>query len=125
MSESKEVDPKPTAEATKELLTEAVTGERASGDDEPGTAAEQAAATKKKSKKAKLKKALGMEAGSGASKPASKLTPSMIEQLLEMNPSLKNEVAGMDHDKVMDALQKLNISDLMTGMVCLRLTPSS
>ena len=77
---------------------------------------------KKKSKKARIKKALGVgdhdEESAAASNPASKLTPEMMEQLLEMNPSLKGEVAGMTKDKAADVLKKLDVADLLTGMVC-------
>ncbi len=41
----------------------------------------------------------------------------MVDQLLEMNPSLKSEVAGMDRDKAVEAVNKLDVSDLLTGMV--------
>ena len=77
---------------------------------------------KKKSKKARIKKALGVgdqdDDSATASNPASKLTPEMMEQLLEMNPSLKGEVAGMTKEKAADVLKKLDVADLLTGMVC-------
>lgn len=84
-------------------------------------------AKKKKSKKAKLKQAFGVggsedgheNTSSSSSNPASKLTPGMVEQLLEMNPSLKNEVAGMDKETAAQALKKLDVADLLTGMVSL------
>ena len=82
-------------------------------------------AKKKKSKKAKLKKAFGVsgsedgnaEGSSGSANPASKLTTGMVEQLLEMNPSLKSEVAGMNKEKAAQTLKKLDVADLLTGMV--------
>lgn len=91
------------------------------------TIASASSAKKKKSKKAKLKQAFGVggsEDGhenipSSSSNPASKLTPGMVEQLLEMNPSLKNEVAGMDKETAAQALKKLDVADLLTGMVSL------
>ena len=77
---------------------------------------------KKKSKKARIKKALGVggqdQGSASAPNPASKLTPGMMEQLLEMNPSLKGEVAGMTKEKAADVLKKLDVADLLTGMVC-------
>ncbi len=84
-------------------------------------------AKKKKSKKAKLKKAFGLGGsedgvGGGSSSspnPASKLTPEMVEQLLQMNPSLKSEVAGMDKETAAETLKKLDVADLLTGMVSL------
>lgn len=134
MSESKESDPDITKEAFKEAIDEAaaaVKDDNVSEDEDEGPeasttegAAAEAAKTKKKSKKSKVKKALGMEGGEKAtpsgsgSTPASKLTTGMIEQLLEMNPSLKTEVEGMTPDQAAEALRKLNVSDLMTGLVC-------
>jgi len=90
----------------------------------PDAIAASSTAKKKKSKKAKLKKALGMdshedkEAGSSSNpNPASKLTNGMVEQLLEMNPSLKSEVEGMDRNNAAEAVRKMDVADLLTGMV--------
>lgn len=133
-AESKEVDPAVNAEAIKEVTredeNEDASGEEgeeeeaAEGESQDAVAAG-SSAKKKKSKKAKIKKALGVlkkddgaasSSGSSAN-PASKLTTEMVEQLLEMNPSLKNEVAGMDKEKAAEALKKLDVADLLTGMV--------
>lgn len=83
-----------------------------------------ATAKKKKSKRSRLKKALGttkddddLEKSEKSPNPASKLTTDMVEQLLEMNPSLKNEVAGMDRERAAESLKKLDVADLLTGMV--------
>lgn len=89
------------------------------------TVASASPAKKKKSKKAKFKQAFGVGGSedvhehtpSSSSNPASKLTPGMVEQLLEMNPSLKSEVAGMDKETAAQALKKLDVADLLTGMV--------
>ncbi|KAI4172394.1 MAG: hypothetical protein LQ346_008607 [Caloplaca aetnensis] len=132
-AESKEVDPAVNAEAIKEVTredeNEDASGEEgeeeeaAEGESQDAVAAG-SSAKKKKSKKAKIKKALGVlkkddgaasSSGSSAN-PASKLTTEMVEQLLEMNPSLKNEVAGMDKEKAAEALKKLDVADLLTGM---------
>ncbi|CAL8576697.1 glycylpeptide N-tetradecanoyltransferase [Xanthoria parietina] len=133
--ESKEVDPKLDAEVVKDILAnqddehESLSNE--DGDEEepaegeaPDAVAAGSSAKKKKSKKAKMKKALGIvkkedgeaSASSGSANPASKLTTEMVEQLLEMNPSLKGEVAGMDKEKAAEALKKLDVADLLTGM---------
>ncbi|KAJ5731251.1 uncharacterized protein N7483_005759 [Penicillium malachiteum] len=50
---------------------------------------------------------------SGATK---KLSPKMIESLMEMNPALKSELASMDKDKAAELLSNLDISQLMTGL---------
>lgn len=142
--ESKEVDPKLDAEVVKDILAnqddehESLSNE--DGDEEepaegeaPDAVAAVSSAKKKKSKKAKMKKALGMvkkedgeaSASSGSANPASKLTTEMVEQLLEMNPSLKGEVAGMDKEKAAEALKKLDVADLLTGMVRATSEPSS
>jgi glycylpeptide N-tetradecanoyltransferase len=39
-----------------------------------------------------------------------------VEQLLEMNPSLKSEVAGMGKEAATEAVKKLDVADLLTGM---------
>ncbi|KAK2737607.1 glycylpeptide N-tetradecanoyltransferase [Onygenales sp. PD_40] len=48
--------------------------------------------------------------------PAAKLTPSMAESLLELNPALRGELAGMDKEKATEILRQMNISDLLTGL---------
>lgn len=133
--ESKEIDPKVDEEALEEELKENATEipvADESGEDEPAasTSSDAVAASsstkKKKSKRAALKKKfLGAgasdqgnnEPSESSSNPASKLTNDMVEQLLEMNPSLKSEVAGMDREKAAEAVKKLDVSDLLTGMV--------
>ena len=93
--------------------------------------ATESSATKKKSKRARLKKALGAgsssdvgpsEGSSASANTASKLTTSMVEQLLEMNPSLKSEVAGMGKEEAAEAVKRLDVADLLTGMV-IKLAP--
>lgn len=133
-SESKEVDAQTTEEAAKEAVAEVAkvaeddanvetndSEEEDTPENEQDTnvVAESSKNKKKKSKKAKFKKLLG---GGGndaesSSTPANKLTPSMVDQLLEMNPSLKGEVADMDKLTAVEALKKLDVADLLTGMV--------
>ncbi|EEH18047.1 glycylpeptide N-tetradecanoyltransferase [Paracoccidioides brasiliensis Pb03] len=48
--------------------------------------------------------------------PAAKLTPSMTESLLELNPALRSELAGMDREKATEVLRQMNISDFLTGL---------
>ena len=128
--ESKEVDPAVDEAAIKEVAeladgkisdNDEVDEEEALENPSTDAVAERSVAKKKKSKRAKLKKALGVsgneDAEANGSKPASKLTQAHVEQLLEMNPSLKGEVAGMDNEKAAEALKKLDVSELLTGMV--------
>ena len=131
--ESKEIDPQVAKEALHETITssqhdEEVDDNEPEEEDEaasPDTVASGAVAKKKRSKKSKLKKALGVanrnavdtEKSDRSANPASKLTTSMVEQLLEMNPSLKNEVAGMSKEKAAETIKKLDVADLLTGMV--------
>ncbi|MCJ1386767.1 glycylpeptide N-tetradecanoyltransferase [Xylographa soralifera] len=130
--ESKIIDP----EVDEEIVSEVITAAAANGknpvvedeSDEEGLkdpADEDALAAnskskKKKSKKSRMKKALGIKesegGSSGSSNPASKLTAEMVEQLLEMNPSLKSEVAGMGKEKAAEMLKTLDVADLLTGM---------
>lgn len=133
-AESKEIDPKVDEAVVEQFVTPPVTnaidndqadGEESADIANPDAVAAVSSAKKKKSKKAKLKKAFGVGSGedgggdgsSSSSNPASKLTTGMVEQLLEMNPSLKSEVAGMDKEKAAATLKKLDVADLLTGMV--------
>ncbi|KAL9025371.1 MAG: hypothetical protein Q9196_005789 [Gyalolechia fulgens] len=129
--ESKVVDPTVNADALQEV-SESIENENTSGGEvedeedhaQPETqnaAAEGSTTKKKKAKKAKIKKALGAlskddGSSSSSANPASKLTAEMVEQLLEMNPSLKGEVAGMGKERAAEALKKLDVADLLTGM---------
>ena len=134
--ESKETDLKNQEEAVDEILNSQVSN--ATDNDDVGEEEHAdvtntdilvvgSSAKKKKSKRAKLKKAFGVggsdeggaDRSSSSSHPASKLTAGMVEQLLEMNPSLKSEVAGMDKEKATETLKKLDVADLLTGMVLL------
>ena len=129
--ESKEIDHKVDEAAVKEVVeaesATSPTNEDAEEDEAPDSTSPDAVAAgstakKKKSKKAKLKKALGVESSqskeaSSSSNPASKLTNGMVEQLLEMNPSLKSEVSGMDKNNAAEAVKKMEVADLLTGMV--------
>lgn len=131
--ESKETDTKADETAIQEVVDSqsatSPTNEDAEEDEtldntSPDAIAAISTAKKKKSKKAKLKKALGVdgdedkEAGSSSNpNPASKLTNDMVEQLLEMNPSLKGEVEGMDRNNAAEAVRKMDVADLLTGMV--------
>lgn len=134
-AESKEIDPL----VAGEVLEAEVEGEEDSGEEDEGqdgaaldgASADAATSTKskkKKSKKEKLKKIIGAGPKDGAaavassSKPAAKLTPEGMKELLAMNPSLKAELAGMSSDQATEALKRLDVADLMTGMVrpCMR-----
>ena len=135
--ESKEIDPKLDEAAIAEVVdpdsATSPTGEDVEEDEgpdstNPDAVAAGSSAKKKRSKKAKLKKALGVGSSqdaeaSSSSNPASKLTPGMVEQLLEMNPSLKSEVAGLDKDNAAEAVKKMDVADLLTGMVGLTQVP--
>ena len=102
-SESKEVDPSISEQAAKEAVAEVKEGaeEQDGPVSEDNEAAAAASKAKKKSKKGKMKNVL---------------TNSMAEEVLEMNPALKSEIAGSS-EKAVDALKKLDVSQLLTGMV--------
>ncbi|KAI9826743.1 MAG: glycylpeptide N-tetradecanoyltransferase [Sarea resinae] len=132
--ESKPVDPKAEQEAVEEAIVEATVEDAdESGKDEAtnlddeahdgDAAATSAKSKKKKSKRKKVKEALtgkkeeGESSASGSAQaPASKLDSGTLQQLLENNPSLKNEVGGMSKDKAEQMLKKLNLNELLTGM---------
>ena len=121
--ESKEVDPQTTKEAAEEVQSELSGTSKphdASDEDEPkdegDAVAEEAARKRKKSKKDKLKAVLKATGSTGDITNPATLTPAMMEQLLEKNPSLQSEFMGLEKDKQMDLLKKMDISDLLTGM---------
>jgi hypothetical protein len=89
-----------------------------------GDAPSGAATKKKKSKKKRTKGIVaGEDAPSSSSGPgessagSNKLPSAAVDSLLRVNPSLQSEVKGMGKEKAEDLLRKLNVSDLLTGMV--------
>ena len=89
------------------------------GDQQDEVASTSAAAgkKKKKSKRKKLAAALGGDKDAGdPSKPASKMTDSSIQTLLEMNPALKGELSKMPPEKAQEMLKKMDVSQLLTGL---------
>ncbi|KAL2864212.1 glycylpeptide N-tetradecanoyltransferase swoF [Aspergillus lucknowensis] len=48
--------------------------------------------------------------------PGDKLTPQAAEAMLENNPALKNELSGLEKEKAVEALRKMDISELLTGL---------
>ena len=129
-AESKEVNVKVDQETLQETLglstDGAPSGVQKDGDDGEskggeGLAAAEASEKKKKSKKDKLLKKLasgknGNEGPLSTETAGQKLTPGMMDQLLEMNPSLKGELSGLDKGKQVEAIKKLDVADLMSGM---------
>ncbi len=53
---------------------------------------------------------------SSSKKAASKFTPQMVDSLLEMNPALRGELGSIDKSKAGEVLEKMEISELLTGM---------
>ena len=135
MSEaSKEVDPENTKEAVQEPLEEPKSNlddleapKRSDGLDSDEVAAN-AQTKKRKSKKARLKNAIGMPSadvetiaeGSTSSKHARKmLSEQAVDRLLEDNPALEGEVKDTPKQKIEEIVKKGNLSELLTGLVCL------
>lgn len=56
------------------------------------------------------------EGPSGGKPSVAKMTMKEAKTLLEMNPALKSEMAGLDGDKAVEAMQKMSIADLLTGL---------
>lgn len=86
---------------------------------DPTNTASAPAKKKKRSKKSKLAAALSgnKAADKDEPKPAgSKMTPAMMDTLLEMNPSLKSEMASMDKKQAAELLKKMDVSALLTGL---------
>lgn len=114
--ESKEIDSKSAAVADAESDEEEVeeTGENADGQTETKKK------KKRKPKKKKIKDALtGGPTVEASESDATKavLTEAQFQQLLAMNPSLKNEVAAMDPAKVKELMQNMDLTTALSGLV--------
>ncbi|KAL1965909.1 hypothetical protein VTN77DRAFT_5042 [Rasamsonia byssochlamydoides] len=124
MSESKEINGKAAGDANEAANVETVktvetVAENAENDNATSTTQPtepSASADSKKKKPAGKKSEDGTEQGSSEGKTDRKLTPNMIESLLRLNPALAGELAGMNKDKAAEALTKMNIADLLTGL---------
>ena len=79
-------------------------------------------APKKKKKKSKKKKVVEALTGKKDSAPdppkplGSKMTPEVLNTLLEMNPSLKGELSSMNKQQATELLKKMDVSELLTGL---------
>lgn len=81
------------------------------------TPADGATGKKKKSKRKKLAAAISGDKEQGdPSKPASKMSDSSIQTLLEMNPALKGELSKLPPEKAQEMLKKMDVSQLLTGL---------
>ncbi|KAI5285134.1 glycylpeptide N-tetradecanoyltransferase [Ascosphaera aggregata] len=49
-------------------------------------------------------------------KTSSKISNDAIQTLLDMNPTLRNELGGLPKDKIRDALRQMDIAELLTGL---------
>lgn len=54
--------------------------------------------------------------GSLKSNATVELSSNAAQALMEMNPALKGELAGLDKDKAADIMRKMDISELLTGL---------
>jgi glycylpeptide N-tetradecanoyltransferase len=93
-------------------------------------ASEAAKKKKKKSKRKKIKEALSGNAQTDIQKAIGGLTPQQISELVQLNPALAQELAsegkgeagsssiggGVDHASAVEALKRLNLDDIMTGL---------
>lgn len=50
------------------------------------------------------------------SKPTVELSGDAAQALMEMNPALKGEFAGMDKEKAAEMMRRMDISELLTGL---------
>lgn len=56
------------------------------------------------------------EPGSSSKPAGEKMSSKAAESLLDMNAALKNELAGMDKGKATEAVRKMDIAELLTGL---------
>lgn len=129
--ESKPVDLKVNQEAANEVVAEASNAHEDSGSEDEhnnapteGQAAAGPAKKKKSSKKQKMKAAMGLgpkdaPTESELQKQVNNLSKDQLTDLLSMNPALAAEVGyeeGGDNKAAMDAMKKLSLQDIMTGL---------
>ena len=88
--------------------------EQATGTETAGLADPTTPSLKQKIKQ-KLKKKAGDDENAG-SKSTTKVTPKVVDELLALNPALKGELGGMDKAKAAEAIKKMDISELLTGV---------
>ncbi|EER28458.1 glycylpeptide N-tetradecanoyltransferase [Coccidioides posadasii str. Silveira] len=79
--------------------------------DEPQSPPPPGDSSEKKKGKRKAKGEETPKAPAGA-----RLTDNMAGTLLEMNPALRGELAGMDREKAAEMLRRMDISELLTGL---------
>lgn len=135
--ESKEVKPETDQKISQETLqtvglSTTEEGATVSSDDEnPDSLAADAPATSSTTKKKKRKKNkkttsnakqdgqdTATESPESSKKAEKKLSGPVIDQLLQDNPALANEVSGMSRQKLEEVLKKVDVSELLTGLVC-------
>src|ERR1700761_6112227 len=71
---------------------------------------------KKKSKKSKLVSALTGTKPSEQADPSKPLSNDVVKTLLDANPALKGELAGMPPEKAGELLKKMDVSQLLSGL---------
>jgi glycylpeptide N-tetradecanoyltransferase len=133
--ESKPVDPAVVAEAAKVLAEASETSQgkqpEVESDDDDATedvpagssaAADPGAAKKKKkSKRKKIKevfsgKSAADESGKDVKKAIGSLSNEQVQELLNLNPALAQELAGSSDKDASEALKKLKLEDILTGL---------
>jgi hypothetical protein len=113
--ESKEIDPK--------VVEVADAPESDDEAEETGQTGDGEVAKKKKKKKSKSKAVkdaltVGPTVAANSSDPTkASLTEAQFQQLLSMNPSLKNEVASMKPDEVKELMKNMDLTTALSGMV--------
>ncbi len=114
--QSKEVDPVANQAAVVEALEGSDNNADSGKDEHESTPGGEGSAAlgkgkKKRSKKSKIKSVLGDQAGNQS------ITPADPASKISINHSLSSEVAGMHPDKATEAMKKLQVSDLLAGLV--------
>ncbi|ETI29156.1 hypothetical protein G647_01609 [Cladophialophora carrionii CBS 160.54] len=78
--------------------------------------AEKSKKKKKKSKKAKLVSALTGNKSSEPAEASKSLSNDVVKTLLDANPALKGELAGIPREKAGELLKKMDVSQLLSGL---------
>src|ERR1700742_195891 len=109
------VPPEEQLESDSETEQQPEQGNEGADDPTTGTV-EKSKKKKKKSKKSKLVAALTGNKSSEAADPSKPLSSDVVKTLLDANPALKGELAGMPPEKAGELLKKMDVSQLLSGL---------
>lgn len=118
MAESHQVGAPPVGDPSEDQLESESENEEQGTEttqDPASTSTDEPKKKKKKSKKAKLVSALTGNKADSTDSP-NPVSPDVVKTLLDANPALKGELAGMPPEKAGELLRKMDVSQLLSGL---------